>query len=92
MKVEVFHHGQSMGNINVSGLEHLERYHLRWVNHSVQMIIKFETLQEQIFWYEEVVDMIECIQAAQKSLGFAAWEVSILHFNQTVSTLAKQVA
>lgn len=92
MKVEVFYQGQSMGIVNVTDLEYLERYQLRWLTHSIQMIIKFETLQEQIFWYEEVTDMIECIQAAQESSYFAAWKVSILRFNQTVDTLEKQVA
>lgn len=75
MTVEVFCHGQSMGIIRFQHWETFETYMMRWLTHSVQINIMFDSLQEQQAWYSDIMDMINCVHKTAISNVRNHWQV-----------------
>ncbi len=87
MKINIIYREELMSSVSFSAWQDFEKYILRFVSYKLSIHLSFESLPEQIAWYQDVVDLVVCVQRAQKELMESPWEITLYRFDQEVEIL-----
>lgn len=92
MKVEIISEGNLLSTHSFQNWKTLQRFMLRWLSQSVHISFRFEHLQEQVVWYSDLTDLINCAQSAQKSITRNPWKVTIYGFDKAIRAFNHKAA
>ncbi len=85
MLIEVVHQNEPCKLVKLDKWKNIEKYFMRWLSYPVSLTVRFESLQEQMAWYYDLVDLVNSSQLAQKNILQASWQVSIYTFDNEKS-------
>jgi hypothetical protein len=92
MRVIMVYKNQFIGSVSFENWDEFEIYMLRWITKPVQVYVRFDILSIQIRWYEDVRELIQCVQQTQQSKNLECWKVNVYRFDQVEDIAVPRVA